>query len=1088
MRIARDVACATRWSLGARELKTGDLEEKSMKTGFLLFAAAAGLVLRVDSAFAGSATWLLTPSSGDWNAPSNWTPGGPPDGPTDTATFRFSTVSDVSISVNTQVSGITFAAGGATPYEITAGPGLTFSISGTGVINNSGLIQNFVAAANTGVIRFANSASAGFNTTFTTNGSAVSGAFGGMTEFFKTSNAGSGTFISNGGAVSGAGSGVTLFFNNSSAGNGTFTDNGGLALLAQGGVTQFFDRSSAGHGVFTVNGGAASGGNGAVIQFFNSSSAANGIFTTNGGAVSGEGGGTIEFHDSSSVGSGIFTTNGITANDAAPGETKFYDRSSAGHAMFITNGGGNNGAGGGGVTSFHDSSNAGNASFTTNGSTRSDGSGGTIEFRDSSSAGRGTFITNGSAFRTISNAFEHPQAEGVILFLETATAGNGTLIANGGTNGGDGGLILFGADSTGGTARVGVFGNGRLDISNHDDPGLTVGSIEGTGMIFLGGNPLRVGSNNLSTNFSGVLQDGNPFGGGGIGGSLTKIGWGTLTLSSANTYTGNTVIEEGALIVDGSLVSADTFVNARGLLGGTGIIGGNVTNSGTVSPGHSPGTLIISGNYTQSASGTLQIEIAGRASSQHDLLAIGGSASLDGNLQLVRLANFAIPGGGKIIVLTAPEGVNGQFAVVENSFATSDTLLTANVIYEPNDVALFFTQGSFLIGGLTRNQTAVAQNIDKVANDARAATLIGFLDSEPVGNLPRAYDLIAPEELGSMYEIGFSQAGMQSINLQRRMDDIRAGSNGFSAAGYQMRDTHGFTKGVDGKAILEENAVPIMQPAPENRWGVFVTGAGQFVNVGDADENARGYDITTGDFTLGLDYRVCPNFAIGLDAGYARSDADLVNRGRVTVDGGKLGLYATWFSGGFYLDGAVGGGYNSYDTRRSELLGDARGSTNGAEFNGLIGGGYDLKCGGWSFGPVATFQYTYVSFDGFTEGGSLAPLDLPDQSEDSERSTLGLKASYDWKVGAVIVRQEVRTAWQHEFGDNSYPIDSRFASGAGGIFTVHGPEIGRDSALIDAGFAVLWNERISTYLYYDGQLGRANYTSHGISGDLRVSF
>jgi outer membrane autotransporter protein len=279
-----------------------------------------------------------------------------------------------------------------------------------------------------------------------------------------------------------------------------------------------------------------------------------------------------------------------------------------------------------------------------------------------------------------------------------------------------------------------------------------------------------------------------------------------------------------------------------------------------------------------------------------------------------------------------------------------------------------------------------------------------------------------------------------------------------------------------------------MQPAPENCWGLFVTGTGQFVSVGDDDENARGYDITTGGFTVGLDYRICPSFAIGLDAGYARSDAHQVNRGQVTADGGKLGVYATWFSGGFYLDGAVSGGYNSYDTRRSALLGQARGSTNGAEFNGLIGGGYDWKSGRWSFGPVATFQYSYISFDGFTEDGSLAPLAFPDQSEDSERGTLGLKASYDWKVGGAIVRHEVRAGWQHEFGDPAYPIDSRFASGAGGIFTVNGPEIGRDSAVIDAGLAVLWSERISTYLNYDGQLGRDNYASHSVSGGFRVNF
>ena len=53
-----------------------------------------------------------------------------------------------------------------------------------------------------------------------------------------------------------------------------------------------------------------------------------------------------------------------------------------------------------------------------------------------------------------------------------------------------------------------------------------------------------------------------------------------------------------------------------------------------------------------------------------------------------------------------------------------------------------------------------------------------------------------------------------------------------------------------------------------------------------------------------------------------------------------------------------------------------------------------------------------------------------------------------------------------------------------------GPHIGRDSAQIDAGFAILWGRchRLSTYLYYDGNIGRDSYASHAVSGGLRVGF
>ena len=93
-----------------------------------------------------------------------------------------------------------------------------------------------------------------------------------------------------------------------------------------------------------------------------------------------------------------------------------------------------------------------------------------------------------------------------------------------------------------------------------------------------------------------------------------------------------------------------------------------------------------------------------------------------------------------------------------------------------------------------------------------------------------------------------------------------------------------------------------------------------------------------------------------------------------------------------------------------------------SDFNALVAAGYDWKSGGLTIGPLASFQYTYVEFDGFTEHGSLAPLSFSDQNAESSRTALGAKASYDWHVGHVVVKPEIRAAWQHEFGDTDYSI------------------------------------------------------------------
>jgi hypothetical protein len=71
---------------------------------------------------AGSATWNLNPSSGDWLTPTNWTPITVPNGPKDIATFGLSNTTFVTISEesqHTEVNSIIFTPAATNPYNIT---------------------------------------------------------------------------------------------------------------------------------------------------------------------------------------------------------------------------------------------------------------------------------------------------------------------------------------------------------------------------------------------------------------------------------------------------------------------------------------------------------------------------------------------------------------------------------------------------------------------------------------------------------------------------------------------------------------------------------------------------------------------------------------------------------------------------------------------------------------------------------------------------------------------------------------------------------------------------------------------------------
>jgi len=588
------------------------------------------------------------------------------------------------------------------------------------------------------------------------------------------------------------------------------------------------------------------------------------------------------------------------------------------------------------------------------------------------------------------------------------------------------------------------------------------------------------------------------------GGLLTKLGAGQLRLEQ--------------------MVMGDVLVE-QGVLRGNFTVFGNLTNLATLSPGNSPGTITVAGNFRQSKGATLSIEL--ESPTVFDQILVTGHAQMGGTLNVSLLDGFVPKRGEKFTFLQAGGGVSGEFNSV-NAPEWDD--LTLRPVYGKNTVTLKTVIDSFdALPGLTSNEYAVGRNLNTVLSDSRETNLVNYLYGKSFAQLPSYLDKISPSELTSIFTISTAYAQQQSLNLQRRTDDIRSGSNGFNAANLAINGDlpnysggFGINTGVagpnggtfgfdDGKEVKETKEV--VAPA-ENRWGAFLSGTGEWVNV-DGTSNARGYDLASGGFTLGVDYKVTPNFAIGLAAGYIGTTADLTDHGRIWTNGGKLGIYATFFQnpappqpapsmskdsskeapapapstgGGFYVDTAAFGGFNSFDTRRNSLEGEARGDTDGGEVDAMFGTGYDFKMGGLTFGPTGTFNYTYMGMNGFTEHNSLAPLNIHSNDEDSLRTAFGFKLSYDCKCGSILIKPELRAAWQHEFGDTTYVLDSSFANGGGGTFTANGPNFGRDSALIGAGFAIQINDHVATYLYYDGEVGRRNYDSNAVTGGVRVAF
>jgi outer membrane autotransporter protein len=644
---------------------------------------------------------------------------------------------------------------------------------------------------------------------------------------------------------------------------------------------------------------------------------------------------------------------------------------------------------------------------------------------------------------------------------------------------------------SGGTAIVGGSGNGELDIKDGGtviDSDTVIGqnpgssgtvdvtgpgsSLQDSGSMIVG----EGGSGTLDIMNGGHVGDKNAIVGGQPGSSATVVvdGEGSQWNNSGSLDIG----QVGSGVVDvadrGSVVAGGgTTVGPDGVLMGDGTIRSpTLINDGIVMPtgkGGVPGTLTEIGNYQQDSSGVLDIGIGGHRPSQADELKVDGSLKLDGTLDLSSLNNFHPSSGDTYEILSATGTRSGQFSTIVDTAINSG--LSRLDIYGPNGLIITYLPPGLLVINLTTSRPLPATLNSSNLNEF----LVPLLD-------PTA------EQLSSLYQIWFSDANTQRFNIEDRFDDLATGSSGFvSNVTYAAPPPTG-KEVMEGKgATGGKQVTSVLQPTPENRWGIWATGYGDFVNV-ENDGLAKGYDFTTGGFTIGIDYRVTRNFVLGLVGGYSHSWTNLAPSGSIDVDSGWGGIYYGYFDHGFYVNGAVYGGHYTFESARATLLGMANGSSEGGELSTYLASGYDFHLGHLRIGPLAALQYAVAGLNGFTERGSLVPLKVGSDSQDSLVTDVGLRAADYLPVGKVILNPFVRVAWEHEYKYSSLPISAGLTDISSSPATITGPRVGHDSAVITAGLTVQWSQRFSTYVSYDGQLGRSRYNSNGVSGGIRYAF
>jgi uncharacterized repeat protein (TIGR01451 family) len=281
----------------------------------------------------------------------------------------------------------------------------------------------------------------------------------------------------------------------------------------------------------------------------------------------------------------------------------------------------------------------------------------------------GTVISMGTAvnINRASVIFDH-DISSTTLSLDGQLGGPGLLAGSGTVN--VSGPVTWSGGAIGGTGTINANGGmvmtGFLTISGtRTINNAGAATYNGAGGSFFNNVPAAV-FNNLATG-SFTIDGNNDYNGGtfnnegafiklagAAGDGVTRFGSVTFTNSGSvrigaestvevvgGSYiqsAGSTTLQNGTV----AMLSTGGTVNIKGgTLTGSGTISGNVVNAGTVSPGLPTGVLTIVGNYAQTATGLLNLDIGGLVpGTDFDQVDVRGTVALDGALNVDLLSGF----------------------------------------------------------------------------------------------------------------------------------------------------------------------------------------------------------------------------------------------------------------------------------------------------------------------------------------------------------------------------------------------------------------------------------------------------------------
>ncbi|WP_372758286.1 autotransporter outer membrane beta-barrel domain-containing protein [Litorivivens sp.] len=188
----------------------------------------------------------------------------------------------------------------------------------------------------------------------------------------------------------------------------------------------------------------------------------------------------------------------------------------------------------------------------------------------------------------------------------------------------------------------------------------------------------------------------------------------------------------------------------------------------------------------------------------------------------------------------------------------------------------------------------------------------------------------------------------------------------------------------------------------------------------DKRETSKGvaFEQTEKSLLIGADYRLNAGRIIGAVASYSDGDTDLqANLGESATESYLLGVYASQYWGGIYLDAFIGYGELDIESERGASGNRLHGSTDGNFHTADLSLGINHHMQALSVSPAVRLSHTRGKINRYTEtaAGTATPTTFNTQTFESLNASASISVSYATPTDWGVLIPTATFAYIHEY-------------------------------------------------------------------------